>query len=58
MKRLFLPLMLTACSLFSNAATTIDDLGITTSKQREYSFSDKNAGFFYGMTNTDNFKEF
>ena len=58
MKRLFLPLMLTACSLLSNAATTIDDLGITTSKQREYSFSDKNAGFFYGMTNTDNFKEF
>ena len=34
---------------------TIDDLGISTpaGSSREYSYTDKNGGFYYGMTSTD-----
>ena len=46
------------CILSVHAATSIDDLMIRATSDREYSFSDKAAGFFYGKTATDNFSEY
>ena len=46
------------CILSVHAATSIDDLMIRATSDREYSYSDKAAGFFYGKTATDNFSEY
>ena len=54
----FAALALGACSFISAQALRLDELKITTygnKQSREFSFSDKHAGFFYGMTGTDDF---
>ena len=51
-------LALGASSLINAQALRLDELKITThgnKQSREFSFSDKYAGFFYGMTGTDDF---
>lgn len=57
MKKL-LTLAALGCILSVHAATSIDDLMIRATSDREYSYSDKAAGFFYGKTATDNFSEY
>ena len=54
----FAALALGACSFISAQALRLDELKVTTygnKQSREFSFSDKHAGFFYGMTGTDDF---
>ncbi|MGN1245272.1 MAG: amylo-alpha-1,6-glucosidase [Muribaculaceae bacterium] len=51
-------LVMSASSLLNAQALRLDELKITTNgnkQSREFSFSDKHAGFFYGMTGTDDF---
>ena len=57
MKKL-LTLAALGCILTMHAGTSIDDLMIRATTDREYSYSDKAAGFFYGKTATDNFSEY
>lgn len=40
-----------------SAGLRLDELGITMRSPREYSFSDKSAGFYYGMTGVDDWKD-
>lgn len=50
---------ISACSLMG-AALTLDELAVKVTPDnegREFSFSDKYAGFFYGMTNVDGWTE-
>lgn len=50
---------ISACSLMG-AALTLDELAVKVTpdnESREFSFSDKYAGFFYGMTNVDGWTE-
>ena len=54
----FAALALGACSFISAQTLRLDELKVTTygnKQSREFSFSDKHAGFFYGMTGTDDF---
>lgn len=55
-------LLLMACFLsFSSvcleAMLKVDDLAVRVNGQREFSYSDKRAGFFYGMTGVNNWND-
>ncbi len=55
-------LLLMACflcvsSVCLEAALKVDDLAVRVDGQREFSFSDKRAGFFYGMTGVNNWND-
>lgn len=46
-----------ASDVYPASGLRLDEMGIVTTHSREFSFSDKAAGFFYGMTGTDNWTD-
>lgn len=46
-----------AANFSADAAVRLDELAVNVDGQREYSFSDKKAGFYYGMTGVDNWQD-
>ena len=56
-KNLFLAFMVGASAVAANSAVRLDELCVAVDGQREYSYSDKSAGFFYGMTGADNWQD-
>lgn len=56
--RLLFAMAISLAAQFSvNSAVRLDELAVAVDGQREYSFSDKSAGFYYGMTGVDNWQD-
>lgn len=49
--------MVCASAVVAHSAVRLDELCVAVDGQREYSYSDKSAGFFYGMTGVDNWQD-
>lgn len=56
-KNRILAFMVCASAVVAHSAVRLDELCVAVDGQREYSYSDKSAGFFYGMTGVDNWQD-
>lgn len=56
-KNRILAFLVCASAVVAHSAVRLDELCVAVDGQREYSYSDKSAGFFYGMTGVDNWQD-